>query len=332
MKTRIRLWIPSIMIILSSVFLVTNCTKDEVVTIPVLTTNEVTEVTQTSVISGGVISSDGGAPITERGVCWSTNDTPTIDDNKTTDSTEVDNFTSNITELTANTTYYIRAYATNNKGTGYGSVISFTTLEGSVTITYGSLMDNSGNTYKTVIIGNQTWMAENLKATKYNDGTSIPNITDNKEWYELTTGALCDYENATSNSDTYGKLYNWYAVNTGKLCPKGWHIPSDDNWTELIDYLGGEIDAGGKLKETGTTHWNSPNTDATNETGFTALPCGYRSSNGAFYDIGYTVYWWSATEGSTYGAWSRVIDYNYSDVFRYFNNKELGISVRCVRD
>ncbi len=243
MKTKIRLWIPATMLALSSLFLVTNCTKDDDATkdatIPVLTTTEVTEVTQTTATSGGVITSDGGATVTERGVCWSTSQSPTIADNKTTDGTGAGSFTSAITGLTANTTYYVRAYATNNKGTGYGSAMSFKTEESTTNpdITEGTIKDIENNTYKTVTIGTQTWMAENLKVTKYNDGASIPNVTDATAWSELTTGALCDYDNTPSNSETYGKLYNWYAVNTGKLCPTGWHVPSRSEWTTLENYL-----------------------------------------------------------------------------------------------
>ena len=216
-----------------------------------------------------------------------------------------------------------------NVNTEVDSVIFYKpTLEGN--ITYGSITDIDGNTYKTVTISTQTWMAENLKVTKYNDGIAIPNVTDNTAWSELTTGALCDYDNTPSNSKTYGKLYNWHAVNTGKLCPTGWHVPSDAEWTKLTDYLG--ENAGGKLKETGTTHWNSPNTSATNETGFTALPGGYRNFLGSFYYVGYYGYWWSATETNAYDAWYRYMDYSNSGVDRGTNYEEMGFSVRCVRN
>src|SRR5574344_280575 len=230
-----------------------------------------------------------------------------------------------------------------NVNTEVDSVIFYKpTLEGNNTnngeivfnpnITYCSITDIDGNTYKTVTIGTQTWMAENLKVTKYNDGIAIPNVTDNTAWSELTTGALCDYGNTTSNSETYGKLYNWHAVNTGKLCPTGWHVPSDAEWTELTDYLGGTSVVDGKLKETGTTHWASLNTGATNETGFTALPGGYRTYDGTFGNIGYYGYWWSATETNAYDAWYRYMDYGNSGVDRGTNYEEMGFSVRCVRN
>lgn len=319
-------------ITLSSALLLISC-KDEI-SIPSVKTLNVTEITDTTATSGGEITSDGGATVTAHGVCWSTNQTPTTIDNKTTDGAGVGSFTSAITCLTANTTYYVRAYAVNNKGTGYGSTISFTTIEGdSGKIKYGYMTDIDGNRYKTVIIGTQTWMAENLKVAKYNDGTSIPNITDQIAWWKLTTGACCDYENTPLNSQIYGKLYNWYAVTTGKLCPKGWHLPSDAEWKQLETYLGGYKVAGGKLKETGTIHWVSPNTGATNETGFTALPGGYRDFNGKFSSINYLGSWWSATD-------SNDVRFNHWIICSIFNDlssngsseKEGGVSVRCVKD
>jgi uncharacterized protein (TIGR02145 family) len=135
---------------------------------------------------------------------------------------------------------------------------------------------------------------------------------------------------ATDNYATYGVLYNWTAAMNA--CPDGWHLPSDAEWTELTDYLGGESVAGGKLKETGTTHWASPNTGATNETGFTALPGGLRDDNGSFYVIGYYGDWWSATEDNATDAWNRYMYCDLSNVNRHYDNKEVGFSVRCLRD
>ena len=201
-------------------------------------------------------------------------------------------------------------------------------------VTYGTMTDQDGNTYKTVTLGTQTWMAENLRTTKYNDGTDIYLVTDYTAWGSLTFGGYCNYNNNTSVDTiaTYGCLYNWYAVNTGKLAPTGWHVPTDAEWTELTDYLGGTKVAGGKLKETGTTHWTSPNNGATNEIGFTALPGGDRSNNGSFLSIGYYGYWWSASELSAKYALYRYMTYYHSNVFRHGYDKELGLSVRCVRD
>lgn len=209
-----------------------------------------------------------------------------------------------------------------------------TTAQFNSSVTYGTMTDQEGNVYKTVTIGTQTWMAENLRATKYNDGTAIPLITDNTAWSNLSSGAYCNYNN-TSNTDTiatYGRLYNWFAVNTGKLAPTGWHVPTDAEWTQLTDYLGGKSVAGGKIKETGTTHWADPNTGATNETGFTALPGGYRDYDDGFGSVGVYCVWWSATERSATDAWARDMYYGSSSVGRLNYSKELGFSVRCVRD
>lgn len=198
-----------------------------------------------------------------------------------------------------------------------------------------AVTDIDGNVYKTVIIGTQVWMAENLKTTKYRDGSAIPNVIDSTEWANFSTGAYCNYENNANNSTTYGRLYNWYAVSDSRnIAPTGWHVPTDAEWTELTDYLGGESVAAGKLKETGLTHWLEPNEGATNATGFTALPAGYRYFNGTFANVGSYGYWWSATEdyNSTNRVYYRYMRFNNStlDVGKYV--KELGYSVRCVKD
>lgn len=201
------------------------------------------------------------------------------------------------------------------------------------TIAYGTMTDIEGNTYKTVTIGTQTWMAENLRTTKYNDGTIIPHVKG-AEWGRATTGAYCNYNN-TENKDTivtFGRLYNWNTVNTGKLAPAGWHVPTDAEWTILTDYLGGLILAGGKLKENGMTHWSDPNLDATNVSGFTALPGGSRDHNGIFFHIGKHGLWWSATEKDAANAWYRYSSYNSSIVTRNDYLKQLGYSVRCIKD
>src|ERR1035437_682216 len=170
-------------------------------------------------------------------------------------------------------------------------------------LTYGTMTDQDGNVYKTITIGTQTWMAENLRTIKYRDGTPIPNVTDNTTWTNLTTDAYCNYNNTTS-ADTiaiYGRLYNWYAAtNSHNIAPIGWHVPTEAEWTTLIYYLGGYSVAGGKMKETGTTHWKTPNTGATNESGFTALPSGVRSDwrttpIGKFVNMGYHTIYWSST-------------------------------------
>ena len=197
-----------------------------------------------------------------------------------------------------------------------------------------TVTDIDGNTYKTVTIDTQIWMVEDLKTTKYNDGTAIPLVeADNNEWSNLTEPGYCWYNNDHETyGNTYGILYNWYAVNTGKLCPAGWHVPTDAEWTILTDYLGGENVAGGKLKEAGTTHWNSPNAGATNETGFSALPGGYRSDVGTFYYVGFDGYWWSATDLGMNYAWYRDMMFYNSDIRALTGIKRNGFSVRCLKD
>ena len=198
-------------------------------------------------------------------------------------------------------------------------------------------IDIDGNIYQTIQIGNQEWMAENLKVTRYRNGDDIEYVTDNNQWSNLSTGAYCYYSNSSSNGDIYGALYNWYAVeedDTRGLAPEGWRVPTDAEWQTLVDYLGGSSVAGGKMKETGTAHWNSPNTGATNESGFTALPGGYRNFyNGSFDYLGNYGYFWSATEYSAYYAWSRILVYDSTEVYRnYYDYKQYGYSVRCIRD
>jgi uncharacterized protein (TIGR02145 family) len=178
-------------------------------------------------------------------------------------------------------------------------------------------------------------MVENLKTTKYNDGTAIPNVTDNTTWSALTDGAYCDYSNLTAVSSTYGRLYNWYVIdptNTKKVCPNGWHVTTDAEWTTLQNYLGGETLAGGKLKETGTTHWTSPNTGATNETGFTAIPGGYRNQSGSFGLLGTLGFWWTGTQGGATFAFYRYMSNTDSNLGSGDNDKHAGFYVRCLKD
>jgi uncharacterized protein (TIGR02145 family) len=241
-----------------------------------------------------------------------------------------------LTGLIKSTKYYYRVKIESSVGTTYGSNISFTTKDSSgiviifnPNLTYDSISDYDGNTYKTIQIGTQTWMAENLRTLKYNDGTSIPFITDGVKWKALTTPGYCWYDN---DSVAYGPLYNWYTVNTGKLCPTGWHVPSDAEWTLIETYLGGSVEAGGKMKEIGTTHWSSPNTGATNESGFTALPGGYCNYFGSFNSIRRHGYWWSSTEVTSENAYCRDIFYGYSNTDRSVSNQKGGFSVRCIKN
>jgi uncharacterized protein (TIGR02145 family) len=203
-----------------------------------------------------------------------------------------------------------------------------------------AIQDVDGNIYTSVTVGTQIWLVENLKTTKYNDGTSIPNVIDNTEWTNLVTPGYCWYNNDEATyKNPYGALYNWYAVNTGKLCPKGWHVPTDSEWHQLIllfdtsadlTYIESQI-AGNNLKESGTTHWNSPNM-GTNQSGFTALPGSMRSISGEFGVVGDSGNWWSSTEGSIgYAVYRCMVNYvNY--VWRGVYTKWVGTSVRCIKD
>jgi uncharacterized protein (TIGR02145 family) len=211
-----------------------------------------------------------------------------------------------------------------------------------------TVADIDGNVYHTVKIGTQTWMVENLKTTKYNDGISIPVVSDGTAWAALTTPGYCFYGNDATNKTTYGALYNWYAVNTGKLAPTGWHVPTDAEWTILENYLianGYNYDStttGNKIAKSlaSTSGWSSSSNagaignDLTknNTSGFAGLPGGFRDGSGGFGDIGFFGHWWSSIEDNTSFPWSRYLNYYGYCVYRYGTNKPCGFSVRCLRD
>lgn len=503
------------------ILILISCTENPVP--PVVSTNSVTEITTTSAVSGGVVTNNGGANVTERGVCWNTSENPTIDDNfsvDTWDDSVTLSFTSNLSDLLPNTLYFVRAYASTVAGTGYGNTESFTTLgdepssvildasniethsatlngtvnpgqlstsavfeygistdygntisasespvEGDtslnvsagiteltpgttyhfrikvenslgivysndntfttsgqlpdvtdVTVTvltlneatlnssvnpnlllttvvfeygtstdYGNIIspdenningiiyydisagltgltpgttyhsrikatnelgttysndlifktfivaDADNNLYHSVIIGTQEWMQENLSTTHYNDGSSIPLVSGNTEWGNLSAPGYCWYNNDENNKVIHGALYNWYTVNTGKLCPSGWHVPVNGEWITLANYLGGESVAGDKLKESGSTHWGDLNR-ATNSTGFTALPGGYRTEEGFFVNIGVNALLWSSSILLPSSSYSAILYNNSSNLSRTGTMNTEGLSVRCLRD
>lgn len=197
-----------------------------------------------------------------------------------------------------------------------------------------TVTDYDGNVYTTVTIGTQVWLVENLKVTHYRNGDAIPNVSDAQPWSVLTTGAYCEYNNTPSNGTTYGKLYNWYAVHDSRnIAPVGWHVPTNEEWSTLTTYLGGIDVAGGKLKETGTSHWEPPNMGATNETGFTALPGGERTASGSFIDISMFGFWRTSTEYDATHARILYMDYQSDNVYQeYYSLKNGGLSVRCIKD
>jgi uncharacterized protein (TIGR02145 family) len=294
--------------------------------VPTVSTISASSITITSATSGGNITADGGAAVTTRGGVWSTSSSPTVSlSTKTSNGSGIGSFSSAITGLSPNTTYYVRSYATNSVGTGYGNEITFTSSSQLIS-------DMDGNTYNAVSIGTQIWMNENLKTTKYRNGSTIPNIVANSDWQSLTYGAWSYYDNNVSNNAVYGKLYNWYATQGDSLCPLGWHVPSDAEWTILTTYLGGDKIVGGKLKATGTTYWVSPNLGATNESGFSSLPAGHRNYLGVFSERGTLSFFWNTTQNSISDAWVRYIYNTTIDVYRYRNHKTAGASVRCIKN
>ena len=302
----------------------------------VLSTSPVTNINSTSAVSGGDIVNGGGSAVTQRGIVWSTTPNPTTANNNTIDGSGTGSFISSLSGLTANTTYYLRAYATNANGTAYGNEVSFTTTlgGGGIVTNPGAGVTFDGYTYSSIVLGNgQEWMAENLRNTSYANGDSIPNVTGDTLWLNLTTGAWAHYNNDSQYENPYGKLYNWHTVNDSRnVCPTGWHVPSDAEWRVLSDYLGGEAVAGGKMKSTGTQYWLSPNTAATNESGFSGLPGGVRDNTGIYYFFIEEGYWWSSSEGNGSTAWLRILYYNSGNVERDYSERGEGLSVRCLKD
>ena len=292
------------------------CKKGSDNLIPVLTTIQVSEISQTTATCGGIITFSGSSSITERRVCWNTNQTPTITDNKTINETGEDSFTSKIVGLAANTTYYVRAYASNSEGTAYGNEVSFTTTKAS----QETVVDIDGNVYHTVIIGNQVWMVENLKTTKYRNGdligTTIPATLDISE--ELKPKFQWAYNGDDSKSNDYGRLYTWYAVSDSRnICPDGWHVPTIEEFTTLINNIGGEDVAG---------------TELLNVNGFKALMGGYRYYTDHFLQLGTDAHWWTSTDEDEEFAYKIYIELSESSVVQTSVDKKYGLAVRCIKD
>ena len=327
------------------------------VTIPVVTTAMVNNVSATSAICGGNVIENGGAAVAARGVCWSTSPDPTTADSHTTDGNGIGTFISTLSGLSANTMYYVRAYATNSAGTAYGSSVSFTTLndvaDGLSCPGMPTVSDVDGNVYNTVKIGNQCWMKENLKTMHFADGTDIDlgNSLNVSTPYRYYPGGN------SMNVSTYGYLYNWTAVMHGGasssanpsgvqgICPTGWHVPSDAEWTQLTDYVSSQPqflcdDTPNYIAKAlaSANFWNSYAADCVvgnlsennNTTGFSALPAG--SFLGTPSAIGNTAYFWSSTENDTSVGWGRNLSHQNVNVGRSASNKVLGCSVRCIQD
>lgn len=309
--------------------------------IPTVNISSINNITESTAVCNSEVTYEGWRRVTARGVCWSTSQNPTIANSKTTDGTGIGPFTSYLSGLSPNTTYYVRAYATNANGTAYDEMQkTFTTLSDS-DIEYGSLTDSrDGTVYKTVDIGEQVWMAENLRYLPSVIGANT-STTDSKCYYVYGyEGTDVDAAKATDNYKIYGVLYNYSAANAS--CPEGWHIPNDIEWEQLATFLGGKEVAGGKMKETGTIHWSSPNEGATNSSGFTALPSGvldyqwfYRKKT--FKAIGTVGYFWSSTSWDNgYASGKDTYSLRSSDTALrqsgYDQNYNGGCSLRCIRD
>ncbi|UCH14003.1 MAG: hypothetical protein JSV22_12970 [Bacteroidales bacterium] len=290
-------------------------------TLATVTTASISSITENSASGGGNVTDGGGSPVTARGVCWSTSANPTIADNTTTDGSGTGAFVSALSGLTAGTEYFVRAYAINSAGTAYGNEVSFTTLNET-----GTLVDvRDSQVYNTVKIGDQWWMAENLNF-----------YTDSGSWYYD--------DDSVTYAETYGRLYSWDTVMAGAassntvpsgvqgVCPSGWHIPSDAEWAIMTDELGGLTVAGGKMKEEGFANWTTPNTGATNISGFTALPAGERTDASVFQYEGDRATYWSTTEQTGTDAWTRILNYDSNAAVRDRFDKDYGFSVRCVQD
>jgi uncharacterized protein (TIGR02145 family) len=342
MKNRFKFQLISYTALLSIVMVLISCKKkaDTALTepaAPTATTNAATYVGQTWAVMNGTVNANDKSTIVsfdyDTTISYGQNIFPTHDTVSGNLSTYVN---ASLGGLISNTTYHYRLRAVNSLGTTLGDDMTFTTKSAvpgnsifNPDLTYGSLNDNDGHTYKTIQLGTRTWMAENLKSTKFNDNTLIPFVPDDVVWSELTTPGYCWYNN---DSISYGALYNWYSVNTGKLCPAGWHVPTDEEWTSLTNFLGGDSIAGNKLRETGTLHWQSPNSGSTNESGFTGLAGGYRNTAGSFGNIRKIGYWWSASAFNTIDAYYRFVSFNYDHVVRSNSSLTGGFSVRCVKN
>ena len=303
--------------------------------VPTLTTTAISTIALTSAVSGGNITANGGSTVTVSGLCWSLTANPVVTNFHTTDGTLTGIFASTMTGLTKGTQYYVRAYATNSAGTGYGNQLTFST----------DIDDVDGNVYNTIPIGTQVWMAENLKTTLFNNSTAIPNVTATTgpgSWPLLTTAAYCWFNNdAATYKPLYGALYNWFAVNAGNLCPTGWHVPSDTEYGNLEIFLGMDpsvvytlldrgTDQGTQMKN--TTGW-AAGQNGTNTSGWSALPGGYRYGvDGTFQAVGTFSYWWSSTDADGTSAWYRRLDGTSPQVYRFPVIYQGGKYVRCLKN
>jgi uncharacterized protein (TIGR02145 family) len=302
-----------------------------------INTNDVTNVSNSTANVSIQILNNGGTPILSKGIVWSTFELPTVlsNDGYLIDESNNEEISFSITGLASNTTYYLRSFATNEVGTNYGDQLVFTTqgeMGPQPCPDVPTVTDVNGNIYNTVKIGNQCWMKENYKAINYSDSQPVSHFQDSMSWVSAGVGAYCYYNNDSAQyADEYGALYNFYAIESGTLCPEGWKVPQILEWLILTDYLGGDHVAGGKMKEAGTDYWLAPNTGATNQSGFTALPGGIRLGD----DSNFTAmneggaWWMNYDDGDTFLLYT---SYDSDSLFSEGATRQFGVSVRCVKE
>lgn len=314
--------------LLLSLFLVISCKRDSNNANPsVVKTTEVTSLLPHMVETGGSIVSNSSGTIKMRGVCWGTMPKPDTSQHKKALISKTEDFIVILSKLTPATRYYYRAFIVNENGLIYGDEKEFVTLENGPNVT-----DIDGNEYQTVKIGTQTWMKENLKVSRYNNGDSIPTGLDNRQWQTTQAGAFAIFNNQKENNDIFGKIYNWYVVQDERnVCPIGWHVPSQEEWTSLENFLGGEEIAGSKMKAVSNL-WRGSSKNITNEGGFSGLPAGSRFASGGYGSM-FQVGCWAMDDNRNLGSGFFVVIVDWGD----FSGKgsemiNRGFSVRCIKD
>lgn len=319
------------------------CQKDSEpqIQLPELRTLEISNIAYNKVTCGGSIIKDGGEEIVKRGICWGTESKPTVDDYYDLDPLiEKNDFLIDLGNLASNTTYFVRAFATNSQGTSYGQEISFTLW---LNLPDEPVTDIDDNSYSTVRVGNQVWMQENLKVAHYRNGDPIIHLTmqNDNEWLKTRSGSYCSYDDEVINADKYGYLYNGYTIFDNRaVCPEGWHIPTKEEWETLINYLGGIYTSGNMLK--GNNYWEDLDPEANNLSGFTAIPGGVRlafkgdESTSSRYWHGKKTGFFASQDEYTYDSnriWYIQIFNEGGNVQLHYNiSKNCGQSIRCIKD
>ncbi len=313
-------------LVLFTLVLFFGCGKDEIVNIE---TTIPKGVSYTKATIGGTLKVDNNTKILSAGVCWSLSDMPSITDNKIDSVRKSCTYYFEITHLEPGKTYYNRAYVTTPYTTYYGSIREFKTKG----VAERVVLDIEENTYNTIVIGTQTWMVQNLKTSKYQNGDNITYVPSNTYWANSNYGAWCNYENTNSNSTKYGRLYNWFAIqDPRKIAPEGWRISTESDWQTLIDYLGGEAICGGKLKDQSISYWLQPNVGATNESGFTARAGGNRTSTGIYQNVATSAMFWALNSFDTDSSFAYTLNNSSTEIIKTVFSNKAGLSVRCIKE